>query len=104
MFVELELLGDYFNRQLPAAMSRRTLHFAAPGFKTQLIEIAPDAEDPRSKRHEIIKNEDDLLNKNLDDLEEGTKARNRAFQNRLVRLALVKNRSHITYLVLHHEG
>lgn len=62
---------------------RRTLHVASQGFRPQLVEIAPDAEDPISKRFDLIKNEDNMLNANITELEEGTKSRNRAFQNRL---------------------
>jgi hypothetical protein len=65
-------------------MSERTLHFTARGFRPQLVDIAPEAMDPRSKRTDIIKKEDQNLDRNLDELEEGTKARNRAFQRRLV--------------------
>ena len=71
-------------------MSRRTLHFTTKGFKPQIVDIAPDAEDPPSKRQELIQNEDDVLDKNLFELEEGTKARNRAFQNRLVKYSFFK--------------
>lgn len=62
---------------------RRTVHFTTEGLRPQVVEIAPDAQDPISKRNDIIKQEDDLLNNNLVELDVGTKARNRAFQTRL---------------------
>jgi len=63
--------------------SRRTLHFAAAGLKSQLIDIAPDADEPESKRYGVLTKGDDLLDNNQRELEDGTKARNRAFQDRL---------------------
>lgn len=65
-------------------MAERTIHYTAAGFKPQLIAIAPDAEDILSKRYDIIEEEDKNLNRNLGELEEGTRARNREFQRRLV--------------------
>ena len=65
-------------------MSGRTLHYTTPGFRPQLVDIAPDAEDPASKRYHTIEEEDRNLNKNLGQLEEGTRARNREFLKRLV--------------------
>lgn len=35
----------------------RPLHFTTPGFRPQIVDIAPDAEDPRSKRYEIFESE-----------------------------------------------
>lgn len=64
-------------------MAERTIHYTAAGFKPQLIAIAPDAEDILSKRYDIIEEEDKNLNRNLGELEEGTRARNREFQRRL---------------------
>lgn len=61
----------------------RTLHFTQPGLKTQLIDIAPSSALILSKRYNIIENEDKNLKENCLTLEEGTRARNRAFQNRL---------------------
>lgn len=61
----------------------RVVHYAATGFKPQLIEIAPDAHDPESKRSHLIEEEDKNLNRNLGELEEGTRARNREILRRL---------------------
>ena len=61
----------------------RSLHFTAPGFRPQIVDIAPDAEDPRSKRYEIFEKEDSNLISNLGELEEGTRARNRENERRL---------------------
>jgi len=61
----------------------RTIHYTAAGYRPQLIDIAPDAEDPESKRYHIIEEEDRNLVKNLTVLEEGTKARNREILRRL---------------------
>lgn len=63
--------------------TKRVLHFTSPGFKTQDIVIAPDLDDSKSKRKPLIENEDKLLNKQIIELDEGTKARNRLFQQRL---------------------
>lgn len=49
-----------------------------------MVDIAPDAEDPASKRYHTIEEEDRNLNRNLGELEEGTRARNREFLRRLV--------------------
>lgn len=61
----------------------RSLHFTANGFKSRVVEIAPDSEAPESKRYPQIHESDELLNSNLEVLESGTRARNRAFQERL---------------------
>lgn len=37
--------------------AKRTMRFTAQGFRSQEIEIAPDADDPRSKRYDIIAEE-----------------------------------------------
>ena len=88
--------------------NRRVLHVTNPGLKPQLIAIAPDGAHSPSKRYGLIENEvcmmmsilylryDSLipaiysqernLDRNLADLEAGTKARNREFQDRLVDL------------------
>jgi len=66
-----------------ASSSSRILHFTAVGSKTQLIEIAEDDEFARSKRAGLIEEEDALLDRNLGVLDVGTKARNRAYQDRL---------------------
>lgn len=63
--------------------SLRTLHFTTPGLKSQLVGIAPDAEEPLSKRYNLLTQGDDLLDSRQKELEEGTKARNREFQDRL---------------------
>lgn len=63
--------------------SQRTLHFAAAGLKSQLIDIAPEADEPESKRYNLLTKGDDLLDNNQRELEDGTKQRNRAFQDRL---------------------
>jgi hypothetical protein len=62
----------------------RVVHFTAAGFKPQLIEIAPDDENRESKRSHVIDEEDKNLNRNLGELEEGTRARNREILKRLV--------------------
>ena len=64
-------------------MTERTLHFASKGFRTQLVEIAPEPTEPKSKRYGLIEEEDVSLNRKLGELEESTKARNRAFQQRI---------------------
>lgn len=63
----------------------RLLHFTAPGFRSRVVDIAPDASGdvPESKRYPLIEESDTALNNNLQVLEVGTKARNRAFQERL---------------------
>jgi hypothetical protein len=38
-------------------MAERTLHYANKGFRSQVVAIAPDRSDPRSKRHPIIDKE-----------------------------------------------
>jgi hypothetical protein len=62
----------------------RVVHFTAAGFKPQLIEVAPEGEELESKRSHIIDEEDKNLNRNLGELEEGTRARNREILRRLV--------------------
>lgn len=66
----------------------RVVHYTSVGFKPQLIEIASDCENKESKRSYIIEEEDKNLNKNLNELEEGTRARNREIIKRLVRYFL----------------
>ena len=63
--------------------SSRTLHFTAPGLKSQLIDIAPESDEPQSKRYDVLAEGDDSLDRNQKVLDDGTKARNRAFQERL---------------------
>ena len=63
--------------------SLRTLHFTTPGLKSQLVGIAPDAEEPLSKRYNLLTQGDDLLDSRQKELDESTKARNREFQDRL---------------------
>lgn len=63
---------------------KRKLYFSSRGFKAQEIEIAPDLlEEVPSKRAPLIRDEDNSLDKNLNDLDIGTRARNRAYQERL---------------------
>lgn len=62
---------------------RRILHFTTPGLRPLEVDTAPDAENPQSKRYGLIQDEDQSLDQNLVELDVGTKARNRAFQNRL---------------------
>ena len=62
----------------------RVVHYTAVGFKPQLIEIASDCEEKESKRSHIIEEEDKNLNYNLNELEEGTRERNREIIRRLV--------------------
>lgn len=63
---------------------KRTLYFSTQGFKPQEIEIAPDLlQEVASKRAPLIKDEDASLDSNLKELDTGTRARNRAFQERL---------------------
>jgi hypothetical protein len=38
-------------------MAERTLHYANKGFRSQVVAIAPDPSDPRSKRHPTIDKE-----------------------------------------------
>ena len=64
-------------------MASRSLHYTQPGLKTVIVNVAPDSSVAVSKRHHIIETEDRNLKDNCIELEEGTKARNRAFQNRL---------------------
>eukprot|EP01036_Dinobryon_divergens_P024305 gene24305-32741_t len=65
-------------------MERRTIQFTAEGFRSQEIEIAPDIPmQSLSKRYAVIKEEDMYLDSNLSELDAGTRARNRAFQDRL---------------------
>jgi hypothetical protein len=65
--------------------NKRTLYFNAPGFKNQEIEVAPEVDSSvtKSKRKPLIDQEDYSLDSNLYELDQGTKARNRAFQERL---------------------
>jgi len=61
----------------------RSLHFTAAGFRSRVVDIAPDADAAASKRAPSIDASDYALNQNLGELDVGTKARNRAFQDRL---------------------
>jgi len=63
----------------------RSLHFTAPGLRTRVVDIAPEAtgDVPESKRAPSINQSDHELDLNLAVLDTGTKARNRAFQERL---------------------
>jgi hypothetical protein len=65
--------------------ARRMLHFTQAGLKSQEMEIAPDevGEVIKSKRHHLIEDEDQNLDSNMVELDEGTRARNRAFQDKL---------------------
>lgn len=65
--------------------SKRVLHFTQGGMKSQLVAIAPDevGEVVKSKRHHLIEDKDVRLDSNNVILDEGTKARNRAFQEKL---------------------
>jgi len=63
--------------------SSRTLHFTQAGLKSQLIDIAPESDEPQSKRYDVLAEGDNSLDKNQVILDDGTKARNRAFQERL---------------------
>ena len=47
------------------------------------MNIAPESEEPLSKRYDILASGDDSLDKNQVVLDKGTRARNRAFQERL---------------------
>jgi len=62
---------------------KRRLHFTSPGFRSQEIVIAPALDDSKSKRRPLIEGEDKILDVQIVELDEGTKARNRAFQKRL---------------------
>lgn len=64
-------------------MSNRTVHFTAPGFRTQLIEVAPNAEEIESKRFGLIENEEQKLSQNQQYLESVTKNKNKEFNERL---------------------
>lgn len=68
---------------MKGSSSERTLHFTAPGLKSQLIDIAPESEEPLSKRYDVLAEGDDTLDSNQVVLDKGTRARNRAFQERL---------------------
>jgi hypothetical protein len=61
------------------------LHYTQAGLRSQIVPMAMDeiAEVPPSKRTPLIADEDYELNVNLKVLDEGTRARNRAFQERL---------------------
>ena len=61
------------------------LHFTREGFRSHVVGLAEKevTEVAPSKRTALISNEDFELNSNLKVLDEGTKARNRAFQVRL---------------------
>lgn len=63
------------------------MYFGAHGLKSQNVQIAPEDTHllPDSKRKILISQEDSDLDKNLNVLDIGTKSRNRAFQDRLVR-------------------
>jgi len=65
--------------------SKRVLHFTQGGMKSQMVSIAPDevGEVVKSKRHHLIEHEDQNLDSNNVELDAGTKARNRAFQEKL---------------------
>lgn len=86
--------------------AHRTLHFTSPGLRSQEIVIAPDLNDFTSKRRPLIESEvsqrffyccledriicvvfkltqDKLLDGQISELDQGTRARNRAFQERL---------------------
>jgi hypothetical protein len=62
---------------------KRRLHFTSPGFRSQEIIIAPELDDSVSKRRPLIEDEDKVLDVQIVELDIGTKARNRAFQERL---------------------
>mmetsp|Transcript_34360 Transcript_34360/g.49955 ORF Transcript_34360/g.49955 Transcript_34360/m.49955 type:complete len:374 (-) Transcript_34360:1980-3101(-) len=64
--------------------NKRTIQFTSQGFRSQEVEIAPDIPmQTVSKRYSLIKQEDTYLDSNLNDLDVGTRARNRNFQDRL---------------------
>jgi len=64
-------------------MKNRSVHFTAPGFRTQLVDIAPNAEEVPSNRYPLIENEDKNLSNNIVVLDEATRNKNRIFQERL---------------------
>lgn len=64
-------------------MKNRIVHFTAPGFRTQLIEVAPDAEEIESKRFALIENEEQKLSQNQEYLDSITKNKNKEFNERL---------------------
>jgi hypothetical protein len=64
-------------------MSERTRFYTNKGSRSQLLAIAPETDFSPSKRYNIIEEEDQNLNRNIGDLQEGTKARNRVFQKRI---------------------
>lgn len=66
-------------------MTERVLHVTPIGQKPVLVDIAPDPPSmyPPSKRLPLIIHEDQNLDLNLIELDKGTKAKNRAFQDRL---------------------
>jgi hypothetical protein len=63
----------------------RMLHFTQAGLKAQMLEIAPDEslEVPPSRRYHTIVDEDRDLDSNMRQLDEGTRARNRALQGKI---------------------
>lgn len=63
--------------------SKRVLHLTTSGFRSQLVEIAPEAQNSPSKRINDIEHEDKDLDHNLIELDVGTRNRNKAFQDRL---------------------
>jgi hypothetical protein len=63
--------------------SARSFHLTGDNIKSQIIEVAADVENSPSKRYHILEQGDNNLNNNLGELETGTRARNRAFQDRL---------------------
>lgn len=64
--------------------TQRHLHFTTPGLRPQIVAIAPNVQDAPSKRQPAIVKENDELERNLKLLDQETKARNRAFQDRIV--------------------
>lgn len=65
------------------AEPRRKLYFTSQGFRSQEIVVAPELDDSQSKRKPLIAQEDVTLDENIHDLDDGTKRRNRAFQERI---------------------
>ena len=64
--------------------SNRTLHVTPSGLRPLLVDLAPDPPNTNlSKRHPLIEHEDRELDSNMGELDHGTRARNRAFQERL---------------------
>jgi hypothetical protein len=61
----------------------RFLHYTQAGMRSQVIEVAQDAEPGPSKRSGMVEESDRTLDENMVELDEGTRARNRAFQERL---------------------